>query len=62
MRKIAITIMTLFTVTLLGCSQKTEALAHKSLMAHPLLHPQATAAPKQNSDSATKPAQTAATH
>jgi len=62
MRKFAIIIMTLFSVTLLGCSQKTEALAHKSLMAHPLLHQQATASPKQDSDSATKAAQTAATH
>lgn len=62
MRAIAVTIMTLSAVILLGCSQKTEALAHKSLMAHPLLHPQAAAAPKQDNDSAAKPTHTAATH
>jgi hypothetical protein len=62
MRTIAVTIMTLSAVILLGCSQKTEALAHKSLMAHPLLHQQTTATPKQDNDSAAKPAQTATTH
>jgi hypothetical protein len=61
MRKIAILAMTLFSLTALGCSQKTEALANKSLMARPLEHQQATP-PSQNGNSATKPAQTATTH
>jgi len=61
MRKFAIIIMTLFAVTLLGCSQKTEALAHKSLMAQPLLHQQTTAS-KQDNDPTGKSADSTGNH
>jgi len=64
MRKIAVIMMTLLAVALLGCSQKTEALAKKNLMTRPLIHPHATAAaPNPHSDNAKdEAAQTPASH
>jgi len=55
MRKIIVVLLTLLAVALLGCSQKTEALAKKSLMERPLIH-------QQDNDAKDKPAQSLANH
>jgi hypothetical protein len=59
MREFAVIAMTLFSLTALGCSEKTEALANKSLMARPLEHPQAPPAASQKLGAAAVPAKPA---
>lgn len=61
MRKTVPLIVALWSLLSLGCSDKTQALADRSLMAHPLLHQHiAPSAPDKNT--ADKPAQPAAAH
>jgi hypothetical protein len=61
MRKTASLIVALCSLFSLGCSDKTQALANRSLMARPLLHQHASpSVPGKNA--ADKPAQTATAH
>ena len=59
MREIAVIAITLFSLSALGCSEKTEALANKSLMARPLEHPQTSSAANQKTSTPAAPAKPA---
>ncbi len=61
MQKTALLIVALYCLLSLGCSDKTQALANRSLMARPLLH-QYTSPSAPDKNAADKPAQTAAAH